>query len=107
MSTKMSTKMPKITGRQDDAASAASTKAAGGCYYCKQDGHVAKECPQLAAKKARAARMAEWQCRFCYQKGHLKAECPQQAAQKEAERAYIRAPPALTLGRVGLVTRRQ
>ena len=63
--------------------------------------------PSLAAKKARAARMAEWECRFCYQKGHLRAECPQQAAQKEAERAYIRAPPALTLGRVGLVTRRQ
>ena len=56
-------------------------------------------------KKARAAQKAERQCHFCYQKGHLRAECPQQAAQREAERAYIRAPPALTLGRVGLVTR--
>ena len=127
------TKMPKITGRQDDAASAASTKAAGGCYYCRQDGHVKAECPQLAAKKVRAAHKAERQChfcgqrghvvaqcaaklkselrkadrkcRFCFQSGHLRAECPQQAAQQEAEKAYFRAPPAMTLGQVGLVTR--
>ena len=74
--------------RQDDAAAAAATnlKAArpGGCYYCrycKEDGHVAAECPQLAAKqafaakKARAAQKAERQCQCCGQKGHAVAQC--------------------------------
>jgi hypothetical protein len=42
-------------------------------------------------------RKADWKCRFCFQSGHLRAECPQQAAQREAERAYFRAPPAMTL----------
>jgi hypothetical protein len=74
--------------RQDDAAAAAATnlKAArpGGCYYCrycKEDGHVVAECPQLAvkqgfaAKKARAAQKAERQCQCCGQKGHAVAQC--------------------------------
>ena len=76
--------------RQDAAAAAATrTKARaagpGGCYYycryCKEDGHVAAKCPQLAAKnafaakKARAAQKAERQCQCCGQKGHAVAQC--------------------------------
>ncbi len=98
-------KAKKFPDAASDAASVASTKKVGACFYCKEEGHVVADCPQLAAKqarvaaaKARAARQAQWTCRFCNQKGHLQRACPDNAAQKAAEAAYmVRGPRAATM----------
>jgi len=91
-----------------DAASVASTKKVGACFYCQEEGHVVAGCPQLAAKKARAAKAkarAEWRCHFCNEKGHLVRDCPEKAAQKAAEAAYlVKGPRAATLSHVAVVT---
>ena len=93
-----------------DAASVASTKKVGACFYCQEEGHVVAGCPQLAAKKARAAKAkarAEWSCLFCRKPGHIVRNCPEKAAQirKAAEAAYlVQGPRAATLSHVAVVT---
>ena len=99
---------PNFPDAASDAASVASTKKVGACIYCKEEGHVVADCPQLAAKKARAAKAkarAEWRCLFCNEKGHLVRNCPDKAAQKAAEAAYlVKGPRAATLSHVAVVT---
>ena len=101
-------KAKKFPDAASDAASVASTTKVGACFYCQEEGHVVAGCPQLAAKKARAAKAkarAEWRCHFCNEKGHLVRDCPEKAAQKAAEAAYlVKGPRAATLSHVAVVT---
>ena len=42
------------------------------CFYCGQEGHIKKECPEIRAKK-----FAKIQCFNCGQYGHIARECGQ------------------------------
>ena len=49
------------------------------CFYCKCEGHVKKDCPELQKKK-------EKRCYQCNETGHLRRNCPNLDDEEEDER---------------------
>ncbi|KAG0042710.1 hypothetical protein BGZ83_000149 [Gryganskiella cystojenkinii] len=54
------------------------------CNFCKQEGHIAKDCPELA----------NMECNDCHQKGHTFRLCPENSPKKIADAQAIAAQEA-------------